>query len=77
MSPCGDEALGARERESIDRALRADPALAEELRFIAEHLGPAESMAFWSAFARESERAARPAAAVLAALEVAAGVRRN
>ena len=53
-------------------ALEADPALAGELELIVEALGAEASARFWRAFASESPRHRRPAAAVLAALTRAA-----
>lgn len=56
----------------VRAALTADPALAAELQMIVAALDAAAAARFWAAFAAELGRHARPAAAVLAALERAA-----
>lgn len=50
----------------------ADPALAEELDLFADLMDEVTRERFWCAFAEERERVARPAQAVLPALERAA-----
>lgn len=72
MSSLDDAALGRQGRARIERALLADPALEAELELIAAELAPGAASVFWAAFAEECERHARPAGAVLAALERAA-----
>lgn len=58
---------------ALTAALRADPALAEELELIAGALSANARDRFWLAFARELEHRPRPAAAVLPALERVCG----
>lgn len=57
--------------EAIDALLAGDAALAEELCSIASHLSEPAAARFWAALAARLERAERPAAAVLGALEAA------
>ncbi len=72
MPTLDDSGLDERSRARIAAVLAADPALADELALIEVALRPAARARFWLALAEESGRVARPAAAVLAALERAA-----
>jgi hypothetical protein len=75
MSTLGDAGLAPDGRAVVDAALSADPALAEELEAIALRLTPDARGTFWRAFADGCMIHERSAAAVLAALEAAAGIR--
>ena len=68
----GDTELGESDRRAIERALAADPDLEREVRVIVARLRPEARARFWRAFAAADD--SRPAAAVLGALEHAAGV---
>lgn len=71
--PALDElGLDPRRRELAESALREEPALAEELELITGLLSDDVQRVFWRAFADGCAASARPAAAVLAALERAA-----
>ena len=72
MPPFDREGLSQLRRACIEAALVADPALASELELIVGLLAPAVRDRFWEAFADALAGLARPAAAVLAALEQAA-----
>lgn len=72
MPSLGDVDLSSVERALVEAALRADPALAEELELIDCQLEPGARLRFWRAFAGGCAEGRRPAAAVLAALEQAA-----
>jgi len=72
MTTLDELGLDPRRRELAESALREDPALAEELELITGLLNEDIQRAFWSAFADGCAASARPAAAVLAALERAA-----
>jgi hypothetical protein len=72
MSIPADVALSDGERRAIERAFADDPWLAEELERVTGFLDPAAAGSFWRAFAARAPTAARPAAAVLGALEDAA-----
>lgn len=65
--------LGPAEIAAVAAAMRADPALAEELELIAGALAADKRRRFWHAFAHELPRRRRPAAAVLPALERVCG----
>lgn len=69
--------LEAAEDAAIDAALRGEPALAEELDALSSGFEPAAALRFWQTFATEARVVERPAAAVLPALEAAAGVGRG
>jgi hypothetical protein len=73
MRTLDDAALCRTERSALDAALAADPALAGEVQVIAGQLEAVARRAFWRELARECPRQERPAAAVLIALERAAG----
>lgn len=73
MTPFHEVGLDARRRALVEAALQDDPALAVELELISGVLDEDARGLFWTAFADGCERARRPAAAVLAALEHAAG----
>jgi len=72
-----DLGLDGRRQGLIEAALASDPGLAEELELISSRLEPAARRVFWRTFADGSARHARPAAAVLEALELAASSRRR
>ena len=72
MTTRGDRGLDRCARAAVADALASDPALAEELGLIVAHLRPDARDRFWRCFAEECGRCARPAAAVLGALERAA-----
>lgn len=72
MPPFGKNALPQPARARVEAALRADPALAEELGMIEGFFEPGARERFWRALAAELAGHRRPAAAVLAALERAA-----
>jgi hypothetical protein len=72
MTPIADADLDPPAIEAIEAALGADPELAVELEAIDAALRPAARARFWRALAAELPRHARPAAAVLAALELTA-----
>ena len=72
MPPLDDAGLAPREREAIDAAFARDPALRAEVEVIAEALADDRRLRFWRALAAAVEGRARPAAAVLTALESAA-----
>lgn len=72
MTGRGDRGLDERALAAVERALASDPALAEELEMIEAHLRGEARAAFWRCFAEECGRRARPAEAVLPALERAA-----
>lgn len=61
----------------IAAALATDPGLAEELELIASRMELEVRREFWHAFADGCARHARPAAAVLGALELTASSRRG
>ena len=73
MSSLAEAGLDARRRALVEAALRSDPALGEELESIAAALATDVARRFWAEFADRTAAAPRPAAAVLAALERAAG----
>lgn len=66
--------LEAAEEAAIEATLRGEPALAEELDALSSGFEPAAALRFWRAFAAALPLSERPAAAVLPALEAAAGV---
>ena len=72
MPSLDDAGLSAEGRSRIEATLAREPSLEAELGAIAEALHPAARRRFWRAYAAECERHARPATAVLAALERAA-----
>lgn len=72
MTPLGDAGLDGEARARVDRALLADPHLRAELELIEASMSPHARALLWAAFAEECGRHARPAAAVLVALERAA-----
>jgi hypothetical protein len=71
MRSLAEAGLDGRRRTLVEAALRSDPALREELELIAAELGAAAARRFWVEFADRCA-VARPAAAVLPALERAA-----
>lgn len=75
MVPIDDAGLDQAAIAAVITALDADPALAAELAQIDAALSPDAGVRFWRALAAELPRQARPAAAVLAALEQAAPAR--
>ena len=75
MSAPDDETPWAESDPRVAAALAADPTLAEELDVIVAAFDPAAAERFRTAFAEELDRHARPATAVLTALERAASSR--
>jgi hypothetical protein len=72
MPPLDDAGLGPGERAAIDAAFARDPALLAEAELIAAALAEDRRTRFCRSLAAEAANRARPAAAVLAALERAA-----
>lgn len=69
MSSLENAGLTGPQRARVEAALAFDPDLAVELDAIVGQLSGRARRRFWSAFADQSARRKRPAAAVLAALE--------